>query len=218
MEGLVHPTLIGITTRSVGKAIRDNSNGTQCAITLRVMKHKGLALWLTLSVLICPFSFSAETKDEAAPQSVTENTPTNAVLELRNQDSAFSLLIEAFRQVQGRVIQTDYEAHIKAANGLDGLEARRRVVALANEERDLRVKKLYHQLGNLCTTYDTTRHDDERAANVEVPVNVDTTHAAKTLMDFVFIAPAPNDKSDENKTQAIPAGSYLLDKLPDPVD
>jgi hypothetical protein len=182
------------------------------------MKHKGLALWVTLSVLICPFSFSAETKDEAAPQPVTENTPTSAVSELRNQDSVFSILIEAFRQVQGRVIQTDYEARIKAANALDDLKARRHVIDLANEERDLRVKKLYHQLSNLCATYDTTRHDDERVANVEVPVNIDTSHAAKTLMDYVFIAPAPNDKSDEIKTQTMPAGSYLLDKLPDPVN
>jgi len=171
-----------------------------------------------LSVLICPFSFSAETTDEAAPQPVSQNTPTDAVSELRNQDSVFSILIEAFRQVQRRVIQTDYEARIKAANALDDLKTRRRVIVLANEERDLRVKKLYHQLGNLCATYDTTRRDDERAANVEVPVNIDTTHAAKTLMDYVFIAPAVDDKSGEKRTQTIPASNYLLDKLPDPVD
>ena len=182
------------------------------------MKHKGLALWLTLSVLICPFSFSAETTDEPISQPVAQNSPTDAVAELRNQDSVFSILIEAFRQVQGRVIQTDYEARIKAANALDDLKLRRRVVVLANQERDLRVKKLYHQLGNLCATYDTTRHDDERVANVEVPVNIDTGHAAKTLMDYVFIAPAPNDNSGEKKTQTIPASNYLLDKLPDPVD
>ena len=182
------------------------------------MKHKGLALWVTLSVLICPLSFSAETTDETVNQPAAQNAPTDAVSELRNQDSVFSILIEAFRQVQGRVIQTDYEARIKAANALDDLKLRRRVVVLANQERDLRVKKLYHQLGNLCATYDTTRHDDERVANVEVPVNIDTGHAAKTLMDYVFIAPAPSDKSGEKKTQTIPASNYLLDKLPDPVD
>jgi len=182
------------------------------------MKHKGLAVWLTLSVLICPLSFSAETADEAALPPAIQNNPADAVSELRNQDSIFSILIEAFRQVQGRVIQTDYEARIKAANTLDDLKTRRRVVVLANQERDLRVKKLYHQIGNLCTTYDTTRHDDERAASVEVPINIDTTHAAKTLMDYVFIAPAPSDNSGEKKTQTIPASNYLLDKMPDPVD
>ena len=182
------------------------------------MKHKGLALWLTLSVLICPFTFSAETTDEAVPQPVSQNYPNDAVSELRNQDSVFSILIEAFRQVQGRVIQTDYEARIRAANTLDDLKTRRRVIVLANQERDLRVKKLYHQIGNLCSTYDTTRHDDEKATGVEVPVNIDTTHAAKTLMDYVFIAPAATDKSGEEKTQTIPASDYLLDKLPDPVE
>jgi len=182
------------------------------------MKHKGLALWLTLSVLICPFSFSAESRDEAVSQPVAQNNLTDAVSELRNEDSVFSILIEAFRQVQGRVIQTDYEARIKAANALDDLKTRRRVVVLANQERDLRMKKLYHQIGNLCTTYDTTRHDDEQAAGVEVPVNIDTGHAAKTLMDYVFIAPTVDDKTGEKKTQAIPASNYLLDKLPDPVE
>ena len=98
--------------------------------------------------------------DETALPQATQSKPYDLVSELRNQDSVFSILIEAFRQVQGRVIQTDYEARIKAANALDDLKTRRRVVALANQERDLRVKKLYHQLGSLCTTYDTTRHDD----------------------------------------------------------
>jgi len=95
------------------------------------MKHKGLALWLTLSVLICPFSFSAETTDEAPPLPATQSKPSDLVSELRNQDSVFSILIEAFRQVQGRVIQTDYEARIKAANTFDDLKTRRRVVVLA---------------------------------------------------------------------------------------
>src|SRR5579863_1966681 len=99
--------------------------GTQCAITLYAMKHKGLALWVTLTVLICPLSFSAETTDEAVPQPVAQNNSADAVAELRNQDSVFSILIEAFRQIQGRVIQTDYEARIKAANALDDLKLRR---------------------------------------------------------------------------------------------
>jgi hypothetical protein len=182
------------------------------------MKHKGLALWLTLSVLICPFSFSAETTEEAALPLAGQSKSSDLLSELRNQDSVFSILIEAFRQVQGRVIQTDYETRIKAANALEDLKTRRRVVVLANQERALRVKKLYHQLGNLCATYDTTRQDDKRVANVEVPVNIDTTHAAKTLMDYVFIAPAADDKSGEKKTQSIPASNYLLDTLPDPVE
>jgi hypothetical protein len=177
------------------------------------MKNKGLALGITLTMLAVPLSFSAST-DEVATQIKT----TNPVSELRNQDSAFSLLIEAFRQVQGRIIQNDYEARLKAANALDDLKTRRHVVELVNQERELRLQKLYHQIGNLSLTYDNTRHDDERAANVEVPVHIDTAHAAKTLMDYAFIAPAGKDSSGEIKTTTIPAKNYLLDKMPAPVE
>ena len=186
--------------------------------SLEAMKIKGLALGITLTMLVCAPSFAVETKDEDALQPVAQTKSANAVSELRNQDSAFSLLIEAFRQVQGRFIQNDYEARIKAANALDDLKTRRRVVVLAKQERDLRVQKLYHEIGNLNLTYDHTRRDDERAAGVEVPVHLDTGHAAKTLMDYVFIAPAANDESGEIKTKTVPASNYLLDKMPDPVE
>jgi hypothetical protein len=183
------------------------------------MKNKGLALGLTLTMLVCPLSYSAETQGETpAAQSVASSKSVNPVSELRNQDEAFSLLMEAFRQIQGRIIQNDYEARIKAANALDDLKTRRRVVELANEERDLRVHKLYHQIGNLNLTYDNTRRDDERVANVDVPVHINTAHAAKTLMDYVFIAPATDEKSGEIKTKTVPARDYLLDKLPPPVE
>jgi len=186
--------------------------------SLEDMKIKGLALGLTLTMLVCTPSFSAVTKYEDALQPVAQSKSANPVSELRNQDSAFSLLIEAFRQVQGRFIQNDYEARIKAANALDDLKMRRRVVVLAKQERELRVQKLYHEIGNLDLTYDHTRRDDERAAGVEVPVHIDTGHAAKTLMDYVFIAPAASDESGEIKTKTVPASNYLLDKMPEPVE
>jgi hypothetical protein len=189
-------------------------------ISLATMKIKGLALGLTLSMLVCTSSFSVESKDEAAPQPVARTKPADPISELRNQDSAFSLLIEAFRQIQGRIIQNDYEARIKAANALDDLKTRRRVIVLANQERELRVQKLYHQIGNLNLTYDHTRADDLRVANinVDVPVHIDTGHAARTLMDFVFIAPTAPDNNGEIKTTTVPAKNYLLDKMTDPVE
>ena len=183
------------------------------------MKLKGLALGVTLTMLGCPLSFATDTQIPAPPaQLVAAASSANPVSELRNQDAAFSLLMEAFRQIQGRIIQNDYEARIKAANALGDLKTRRRVVELANQERELRVAKLYHQIGNLNLTYDNTRHDDERVANVEVPVHIDTARAAKTLMDYVFIAPATDEKSGEIKTKTVPARDYLLDKLPPPVE
>ncbi len=184
------------------------------------MNNKGLALGLTLSMLVCTPSFSVEsTPDETATRPVAQTGPADPIAELRNQDSAFSLLIEAFRQIQARIIQNDYEARIKAANALGDLKTRRYVAGLAKEERDLRVAKLYHQIGNLNLTYDHTRRDDERALAVtDVPVHIDTGHTAKTLMDFVFIAPTAPDKNGEIKTTTVPARDYLLDKLPDPVE
>ena|SRR5579859_6437657 len=181
------------------------------------MKNKGLALGLTLTMLFGTASFSADT-DQTANQPTGQRNPANPVSELRNQDGAFSLLIEAFRQVQGRVIQNDYEARIKAAHGLDDLKARRNVIVLANQERDLRLQKLYHQIGNLNVAYGHSRQEDERVANVEVPVHIDTAHAAKTLMDYVFIAPAGKDSSGEIRTKTVPASNYLLDKMPAPVE
>jgi len=181
------------------------------------MKNKGLALGLTLSMLVCPLSFSEDRQSQTPPaQPVSATKSSDPVSELRNQDEAFSLLIEAFRQIQGRVIQNDYEARIKAANNLPVLKDRRHVIALANQERDLRVSKLYHQIGNLNLTYDQTRADDIRVANIDtdVPVHIDTGHAAHTLMDYVFVAPAGKDASGALKTKTVPASNYLLDKLP----
>jgi hypothetical protein len=187
--------------------------------TLVVMKNKGLALGLTLSMLVCTSSFSVESTDGSVSQPSTQTKSADPIAELRNQDSAFSLLIEAFRQVQGRIIQNDYEARIKAANSLSDLKTRRYVVGLAKEERNLRVEKLYHQIGNLDLTYDHTRRDDERALTVaDVPMHLDAGHAAKTLMDFVFVAPTAPDKNGEIKTTTVPAKNYLLDKMPNPVE
>ncbi len=180
------------------------------------MKAKALALGLVLSMMVSLQSFAAEST--APSQPVAQTVRGDPISELRNQDAAFSLLIEAFRQIQGRIIQTDYETRIKVANALSDLKSRRYVFHLARKERDLRMAKVYHQIGNLNLTYDKTRRDDERAVAVaDVPAHIDTGTAAKTLMDFVFVAPAPPDKTSDIKTVSVPAKDYLLDKMPDPV-
>jgi hypothetical protein len=183
------------------------------------MKNKGMVLGLTLSMLVGTSSFSVESTGQPVTQPASQTKPADPIAELRNQDTAFSLLIEAFRQIQGRIIQNDYEARIKAAHALSDLKTRRYVAELAKEERSLRVEKLYRQIGNLNLTYDHTRRDDQRALAVaDVPVHLDTGHAAKTLMDFVFVAPTAPDKDGQIKTTTVPAKNYLLDKMPDPVE
>src|SRR5271155_5229468 len=132
-----------------------------------MMHDKALKLGLTLTMLASTTSLSVESKDGPAPQSAAQTNPADPILELQNHNSAFSLLIEAFREVQGRIIQNDYEARIKASNALDDLK---------------------------------TRRDDSQAVALDIPVHIDTGQAAKTLMDYVFIAPTTPDKDGGVKT------------------
>jgi hypothetical protein len=61
-------------------------------------------------------------------------------------------------------------------------------VELAKQERELRVAKLDHQIGSLDLAYDHACRDDAHAVALVVPMHINTVHAAKTLMDDVFIA------------------------------
>jgi hypothetical protein len=206
------------------RAIRNGQPFPGCVLDWRTMGYLAwqlmygevLKLGLTLTILVCTMSLSVESKGGCAPQPAVQTNPADPMSELQNQDTAFSLLIEGFREVQGRIIQNDYQARIKAANALDDLKTRRRVVKLAKEERQLRIEKLYHQIGNLTLTYRRAQDDDSQAVAVDVPVHVDTGHAATTLTHYVFIAPAALDKDGEIKTTTVPAMNYLLDKMADP--
>ena len=156
-----------------------------------------------------------------------EKTP-DVVRELRDQDGPFSLLvrayrqaIKAYRQVQNGLIQSDYDARLQAAKLTDA-EWRRRVIALARQERDLRVQKLSAQLGNLATTDDYARQRDEREAGISVLSNVDTKTAAAKLRDFVVIARISSDqkqaagmspiKPTYNRTPAAPVLPYVSER------
>ncbi len=130
----------------------------------------------------------------------------------------FSVLLEAFRQIQGRIIQNDYKACITAADAINDRETHCSIVELAKQERELRVAKLNHQIENLNLTYDHTRRDDARAVAVDVHLPIDSSHAAKTLMDYIFIAPTAPDKDGEVKITTVPIKDYLRDRTPDLVD
>jgi len=191
--------------------------GTQCAHTASDMNTKGVVLGFMLSALASVPLFSAELKASAQP--VSQTGRGDSISELRNQDEAFTLLIEAFRMIQGRIIQNDYEARIRAASALSDVRTQHEVAELAKEERDLRAEKLSRQIGNLDVAYGSARRDDERVLAVaDVPPHIDTKHAAKTLMDFVFVAPTAPDKNGDIKATTVPAKDYLLDKPPEPVE
>ncbi len=154
--------------------------------------------------------------------SVTENTPNpqetpkfrNPAAELRNQDSAFALLMESYRQIQTRLIQNDYEARLQAAQHLDDFKARRQVISLAKQERELRLQKLTGQLTNMNSGYTHARYVDEREAGVTVPVSVDTRVAAKQLQNFVVITPESVERVSDTSAPTLPASHYMLSKLP----
>jgi len=142
-----------------------------------------LAAWVLLGM---PFLMSVFGDNSRGARSSVDAAP-----ELRNQDAAMSLLLEAFRQIQDSVIQSDYDSRIRAAQSLGDVEVRQTVAILADIERHLRSRKLGKQVGNLLTAYEYARKSDEREAGVSVPSAVDLEAAANTLKDFRFIQGDP---------------------------
>lgn len=144
---------------------------------------------------------------------VTEQKQSDPATEIRTQDSAFSLLIESYRQLQNNLIQSDYEARVRAAAQLPDRAGRDHVIALAKTERDLRVRKLCVQLGNMGLAYDYSRRLDEHREGITVPHAVNTDAAAKQLKNFVILVPPDNDATNY-PSEPIPAKVILRDKPP----
>lgn len=116
--------------------------------------------------------------------------PIDPIQGLRNQDAAFSLVLEAFREVQGSMIRSDYDTRTRAAERLRDSQKRQAVVWMSDLERHLRQQKLAVQVERLRTTYAYARRHDEQTAGINVPnaVNLDT--AAAKLREFVVLSPA----------------------------
>ena len=186
-----------------------SGTGTERAISLHAMKILGLALGLTSTILFGSLAVAADLPEDEFYQASTLRNSENPASELRNQDKAFSLLIEAYRQVQGYIIESDYDARLQAIAGLTDPKAHRQALVLAKQERDLRRQKLYGQMGKLNTAYSTARDVDVREVGLNVPSEVDPIAASKQLQTFVFIAPATDDASDFKTTKSIPVSEIL---------
>ena len=139
--------------------------------------------WVLLGVLFLMPASGDDPRDA--------RTSVDVAVGLGNQDAALSLLLEAFRQIQGSVIQSDYDSRIRAAGSLRDMEVRHTVAILADIERYLRGRKLEKQVGNLLTAYEYARKSDEREAGVTVPSGVDLETAANKLKGFRFIQGTP---------------------------
>jgi hypothetical protein len=122
--------------------------------------------------------------------------PVEAASELENRDAAFSLLIEAFGEVQGGFIENDYHNRLQAAGSLADPLSRRHAFELAQQEHDLRLGKLKRQLAEMAVAYHYSRQTDERDTAVSEPEKIDPAAAARSLRQFVLIGTGTTQTGD----------------------
>ena len=165
---------------------------------------------------------------DSSPVSKRITKYCDPVCEVQAQDSAFSLMIEAYRQFQGRQIQLDYEARLRAAAGL-GKDAdsliigttlnstrtlRAWIEVLAEKARDLRLEQLQTRVVNFSTAYHCARKGDELAVEQSVPSKVDMPAAAHQLKTLRLLALGSPTKADFQRVTSTPAADIFLDAAP----
>ena len=152
----------------------------------------------------------------AADPADTEAVPSafrahpGSVAELRNQDAAFSLLIESYRQMQTFMIEADFEKRLRAAALVKDNKDRDHIIDLAGQEHDLRLAQLRENLGKFNATYDTSRQSTEKATGVSVPNKVDTKTADAKLRKLVPFTPSKLGPSQDHPSQLLPAGAQMI--------
>jgi hypothetical protein len=165
---------------------------------------------------------------DASPVSNRITKYCDPVCELRAQDSAFSLLIEAYRQFQSRQIQIDYERRLRSAANLgnqpDSLvigttlnstrTLRAWVEVLAEKERDLRLEQLQTRVVNFATAYQCVRKEDETALEEPVANKGDAPAAARELKTLRMLALGSPVSADFQTVVSRPAASIFLDSPP----
>lgn len=174
----------------------------------RLRVRNALVIVVALAALFCAGYVMPFDGDAGNASPMNEVAPATR---LRKQDSAFSLLIEAYRQFHNHLIQSDYDRQRRAAARLPDRESRRQALALVERERDLRVRKLCTQLATFAVAYDYSRQRDQRNEGISVPRAVDADAAAEELKEFVVIVPPAGNSS---KPGTIPADAVLRDKQP----
>jgi methylaspartate ammonia-lyase len=153
------------------------------------------------------------------------------VCEVQTQDSAFSLVIEAYRQFQSRQIQLDYETRLRAAAGL-GRDADTLVIdtklnsaqtmrawieVLAEKERQLRLQQLQTRVANFTTAYHCARKGDEEAIQETVANKVDVYAAAQQLKTLRMLTLGSSISANFQEVASTSAADIFLDSAPVPV-
>lgn len=198
-------------------------------------KYGTIALLVGLVVTVEAASTTPRSVD-SSPVSQRITKYCDPVCELKAQDSAFSLLIEAYRQFQGRQIQIDYEARLRASAGL-GKEADSLVISttlnstrtlrawvevLAEKERDLRLEQLQTRVVNFSTVYNCARRSDAATLGQTVANKADPETAAERLKTLRVLALGAPSKADFQSVTSVPASTVFLDSpsanvLPDQI-
>lgn len=150
------------------------------------------------------------------------------VCELRAQDGAFSLLVEAYREFQSFQIETDYQTRVRLATSMSeergslviasssrGAQTLRQfVIRLAKQERDLRFEKLQTEVVNFHSAYSCARKVDEDYVGQKIPSTVNERAAAATLKDYCLVTPGSLAQSKIQSAPCEPASNVLLDIPP----
>ena len=130
--------------------------------------------------------------------------------EVRIHDSAFSLLLETYRQFQNNLIQIDYSNRLSAVASLTDIAVRKEVGALAAQERDQRLKRLAAQLIVFSATYARTWPGPAREVTAASNAGANIKAVTEQLRSFVVIAPAGDGRQDAGTFQTFPSSAVLL--------
>ena len=168
-----------------------------------------------------------------ATEKARRNNPTSgcdSVCQLKNQDMAFALLIETFRQFRSCQIETDFQTRLRGADKVgsggagDGwviestspvmLKLREYIKFLAGQERELRMGQIQTQVVNFENAYRCLRRVDEQTIGVKVPSAVDRQAASQKLKEYVIIAEGPVAAVKPVQPKALSAQFVLYDAEP----
>jgi hypothetical protein len=169
-----------------------------------------------LAALFYALAYTVKAQPVAGTATTETGAKTISVSELRNHDSAFSLLLETYRQFQNKLIQIDYSNRLSAAMCLADVTTRKQTVALVRRERDLRIRRLTAQLVVFSVMYDHSRQFDKQKVDNPSGAGMDRKGAARELQNFVVITPAADAPQGAEPFQTLPSSAVLLNQCPDP--
>ncbi|MCG3147360.1 MAG: hypothetical protein PCFJNLEI_00799 [Verrucomicrobiae bacterium] len=134
---------------------------------------------------------------------------TNAVTQLRNQDNAFALMMESYRQIQLLMIESDLDKRIQLAKTIVEPKERDRILDLAQQEYDQRIAKLQQTLKSFDGAYDTTRQDLQKKTGGVIVTKTSPEDAQEQLRRFRVFSPK-EFRMENQPPHLMPAGAQMM--------